>query len=75
MVWYDTLDDLQIAQIEFSKIKHDKSIIKNPMSHADRCRFYYNNGDDVLALANAFQIKMDPLLAEVRKATQHLVSG
>lgn len=75
MVWYDQLDDLQIAQIEFSKIKHDKGIIKNPMSHADRCRLYYNNGEDVIQLANRFQAQMDPLLLEVRKATQHLVSG
>lgn len=74
MVWYDQLGNLTMSNIEFSRVRHDQELIKIPMTHVDRCSYYYTNGDDLVDMTNAFQDKMDPLLAEVRKVTQHLVS-
>jgi hypothetical protein len=71
MVWYNQLTDLIIPKIGLIH-ESESWLYKNPMEHHTRAHKYFTNAQDVINLATDFQAQMDPVLEEVRKATDHL---
>jgi hypothetical protein len=71
MVWYDQLQNVNLPNIGMFN-RHCDGLYKNPIPHEERVTRYFTNGEELIGLAKAFQSQMDPLLAEVRKNTDHL---